>query len=601
MAIDKHDTSVKDPKKYIQKVGMIIDLRVASRESLRYMLVKFKDESSLWHTNPVHPSRKANYEFFNKWFIMNVVAYKHLLGQKDAQGNILDEDVILDVSDEKYSFLVKYLYGMKGKVNTYSVLSDLKDAIRSLFNACNVQGISSITIAKYMDVGQPSDIFCFWDIKDFVDLMANGQLPKTIYDVQIPKSSIDFETAQKLVDQWDNSGLLKEFVSKSKSGNKKKHKLAAYVNDFDAFIKDRRRGFKGRDFVFEKIEEFINNPDTISGYFVISGDPGIGKSAIIAELVVRWSLPVYHFNIALQSIDTPGQCIRNICARIISESQLPYGELPGDCDKDDVFLSKILDEAAAKLEKGKKLVIAIDALDELRYDSTTTRANPLFLPIALPDNIYFVVTARRRQDAEIQASCIEYYPLEANGHENRKDIEAFIADSVAKIRIRKWMEKQKLNESQFIDKMWQKSEGNFMYLRHMLPAIEQGRFSEGNIDELPHGLRAYYRCHWGQMRQYAGETFEEQHQLVVCSLAAAQEAITLERVVLWTQLSARQVKQIFNDWAEFLHIIPITEEKKKYRLYHKAFRDFLQEEVNPGLKKYHAMIGDIIWKDIEAL
>ena len=140
-----------------------------------------------------------------------------------------------------------------------------------------------------------------------------------------------------------------------------------------------------------------------------------------------------------------------------------------------------------------------------------------------------------------------------------------------------------------------------MYLRHMLPAIEQGRFSEGNIDELPHGLRAYYRCHWGQMRQYAGETFEELHQLVVCSLAAAQEAITLERVVLWTQLSAHQVKQIFNDWAEFLHIIPITEEKKKYRLYHKAFRDFLQEEVNPGLKKYHTMIGDIIWEDIEAL
>ena len=71
---------------------------------------------------------------------------------------------------------------------------------------------------------------------------------------------------------------------------------------FDAFVEDRTQGFVGRKFVFEAIERFRSTKP--SGYFVVSGQPGIGKSAIVAQLVKTRGC-IHHFNIASQGINIP--------------------------------------------------------------------------------------------------------------------------------------------------------------------------------------------------------------------------------------------------------------------------------------------------------
>ena len=89
--------------------------------------------------------------------------------------------------------------------------------------------------------------------------------------------------------------------------------LERYLYSFDAFIDEKVDGFTGRKLLLEKLKAFIDNPEIPSGYFVIIGDPGIGKSAILSKLIRQWGLPIHHFNILLQAINTPHQFVSNIC------------------------------------------------------------------------------------------------------------------------------------------------------------------------------------------------------------------------------------------------------------------------------------------------
>ena len=54
-------------------------------------------------------------------------------------------------------------------------------------------------------------------------------------------------------------------------------------HSFQSLIEEKTAGFVGREFVFQAIEEFLTSQP--SGYFIIEGEPGIGKSAILAKYV----------------------------------------------------------------------------------------------------------------------------------------------------------------------------------------------------------------------------------------------------------------------------------------------------------------------------
>ena len=81
---------------------------------------------------------------------------------------------------------------------------------------------------------------------------------------------------------------------------------------FDALMGNKLRGFVGRQFVFDAVDGFLDAHD--SGYFVICGVPGIGKSALMAKLINDRGF-VHHFNIASQNIRSPRVFLENVCAQ----------------------------------------------------------------------------------------------------------------------------------------------------------------------------------------------------------------------------------------------------------------------------------------------
>ena len=53
--------------------------------------------------------------------------------------------------------------------------------------------------------------------------------------------------------------------------------------NFSVYIADRTRDFTGREWVFAEIDAWLADPDA-PRFFIITGEPGIGKSAISAWL-----------------------------------------------------------------------------------------------------------------------------------------------------------------------------------------------------------------------------------------------------------------------------------------------------------------------------
>jgi hypothetical protein len=351
--------------------------------------------------------------------------------------------------------------------------------------------------------------------------------------------------------------------------------LQRYFIDFTNYITDKTKRFVGRQFVFDAFDQFLRT--NTSGYFIIRGDPGIGKTAFMARLVSLRQYP-HHFNIAAEGISTTKQFRLNVSAQIISRYALPHVSMPVEAEKEGNFLKQILTEAASQAS-GQKVVLVVDALDEVSEQRGGTRTNPLSLPKSLPAGVYLLVSTRRTEKGlEVDVENHQVLELEADSQGNLQDVWAYIEEYTQRpamiVRLQDW----KVDRKTFIAALQEKSEGNFMYLHYVLPAIEVGTFNQGHVDELPQGLLGYYEQHWQKMRGEDRDTFVRINQKVIAQLATARQPISSSFIARVTGLDLAEVQWSIEKWHEFLHEIP-TARGSQFRLYHASYREFLAKQV----------------------
>jgi hypothetical protein len=338
-------------------------------------------------------------------------------------------------------------------------------------------------------------------------------------------------------------------------------------------------------FVLDALDEFLNKHD--SGYFVIRGVPGIGKSAFMAKLVNDRGY-IHHFNIASQNIRSTRAFLENTCAQLIACYDLEHKELSQNVTDDSSFLAECLSEAAAKRkDKSRKIVIAIDSLDEADRLGLAPAVNNLYLPHSLPDGVYIVLTTRPLADIRLDVARRLTLDLEANSAGNLQDITEYIETYLRRQNMQACMSTLGYKTDSFVAELRLKSQGNFMYLYHVLPDIENGRLIPGSVHDLPDGLLAYYQRHWRQMRNGNEEKFDTLYEPIVCILGVTREPVTIQQIAAWTKMTQGQVKMSIQLWREFLED-KLVEGQRRYCLYHASFQDFLIEQVD--LARYEDMI-----------
>jgi len=342
---------------------------------------------------------------------------------------------------------------------------------------------------------------------------------------------------------------------------------------FQSLIADKTEGFVGREYVFDAIEAFIaNNP---KGYFTIIGDPGQGKSAILAKYVQDTGC-IAHFNVLLQGPNRADQFLESVCRQLIERYKLSYDPLPPNATRDGEFLGQLLDEVAQK-RNGEAVIIAVDALDEVDTASYRDAANILYLPAYLSDGVYFILTRRRGVEVPLTSFApIQTLNLLDLQTDSERDVRTYIGNRInSSNNLRQQIDRRRETIKEFTNKIAQKSENNFMYLRYVLLDIESGLYQDFTLEQFPQGLQGYYEFHWRRMGMTADPLPVEKIKIVYI-LGEVREPVSRRKICDFSGENQYTVQQVLNEWEQFLH--ELMKEEKRYSVYHASFRDFLHRQ-----------------------
>ena len=160
-----------------------------------------------------------------------------------------------------------------------------------------------------------------------------------------------------------------------------------------------RRIFAGRAWELTRIAQFVAEKDP--GYLLVTGLPGYGKSALVAEVVGRaWDQiatgdphavdVIYYFIREGEGYDTVEGFLTAVVPQLIAALCVPE-ETEADAPALRRQFTRLWQAASARAHRGRALVLIVDGLDESAAESPGI---PTLLPANLGDNVHVVVTSR---------------------------------------------------------------------------------------------------------------------------------------------------------------------------------------------------------------
>ncbi len=368
-----------------------------------------------------------------------------------------------------------------------------------------------------------------------------------------------------------------------------------HILDFTWRIRQKTEGFIGRHFIFEQIERFLRRNNR--GYFLITGKPGIGKTALMASWI-KENRCVHHFNIRSSGINRSALFLENICAQIIAAYELDYTFLPPEATRDSFFLIRLLHEVSDGLRLAKPIIIAVDAVDEVEDFGS---ANALYLPETLPRGVYVILTSRTDPGLTIDCEQQSFF-IDQRSEDNKKDIRQFLEGWTEREGIQAYINAQKIDREIFLKSMTDKSEGNFMYLHYVLPEIEGGAYKDLELDKLPSGLESYYNDHWKRMRKQSDNAWLEYKLPILVALSIAPEPVSIERIADFSRVQDHnRIFSVLDEWQQFLDEQEVEYEgslETRYQVYHESFREFIASQKEVNLTKAYRLIADKMREEI---
>ncbi|MEG4851151.1 ATP-binding protein [Microcoleus sp. B5-D4] len=487
-----------------------------------------------------------------------------------SEGKSFDAEIVEFVAEKLYATFPK----------AYREVLKLDAAKGGEKFAAMLLNLHQIALAQLKDLGLQNG-----EILDKLEAVATGQ---QICQVMVKLEAIEIGIRSDLA-QVQN--LLERFVDTSAP-------RLPLPYECETIIQDRTQDFTGRQFVFEAIIEFLQkNP---KGYFVLEADPGVGKSSIMAKLVLLMKRRcVVHFNSQSQGTVKAKQFLENACTQLIQAFKLDYPKLPENATTDGNFLSRLLGEVSAKLG-GKKLVFIVDALDEVDRSDHGRGSNVLYLPDALPDNVYFIVSKRPES---LPLPNHQVFDLMQYSAESLADVKLYIDKRTSNsASIQSWINRQNLQREQFVAAVAEKSQNNFMYLRYVLNDIDSGKYSDVNLQDLPRELEGYYEKHWARMEMAVRDKELRRRKLkVIYLLTKTRKPVSCDILADFAEEDALDLQEVLDDWEQFLRRSSDT--PPDYSIYHASFQRFLHrkdvvQKAGVSLRDIEAAISDNLWEDL---
>lgn len=357
------------------------------------------------------------------------------------------------------------------------------------------------------------------------------------------------------------------------------------------------KGFVGREWMKEDLEEWLDNPDRQSRLYWITGEPGAGKSAFAAHLshygrgkvaasqFIQWDKPDHR---------DPGRVVRSIAFQLAA--RLPdYRKLlltlPEIKKLDGKNASELFDYLLATplnqtIGGGREnYLVVLDALDEAGEGRVNKLAEMLAGNVErLPGCISFVVTSRPESSVIGPLQRYAPYEMKLRKDENLKDMEKYLRRALpAGLGM-----KGESEWGRIIDEILQRSEGVFLYAACVCEEVKEGRLSLDRLEEFPQGLGGvyaqYFARHFPDKDKYR-KTIRPMLQIVL----AARDSFPLELLRKRFKLDRSGLKDLLRDISSYFTVKEKNGEEC-LSVYHKTLSDWLTDETRA--QDYYIALDD---------
>ncbi|MCX6278002.1 MAG: toll/interleukin-1 receptor domain-containing protein [Bacteroidetes bacterium] len=395
--------------------------------------------------------------------------------------------------------------------------------------------------------------------------------------------------------QWYQEKLA-EIISVVESDES--HRFAGEIEKLNEFLKPIKsearisgllsKGFFGREWLFEAVENWRKENMHDSRLFWIMGDPGVGKSAFAAQLTHKHGDTVIAAQFCEWDKLDHRDARRVVCSIAFQmATRLPdYRKLlltlPEIKELDRKDASELFDYLLANTLKSvingghEKLLIVIDALDE----AGESGRNPLVEMLArnahhLPKWLGIVVTSRPEFDVKTPFQALSPLPIATNSNFNKEDIRKCLNSRLVSQLM------NRSNAGNLVEQILEKSEGIFLYIEMFCDDIQHGYISLDCPDQFPQGLGGIFAQYF--QRQFPDlEKFRKEIRPALRAILAAREPLPLEIL-----------QKLFNwedeELRDFIHILgslfPVTKttDSETIKPYHKSLADWLGDEAKAGV------------------
>lgn len=378
--------------------------------------------------------------------------------------------------------------------------------------------------------------------------------------------------------------------------------------DFSVEIAKFSSGFSGRQWLTGELDRWLAT-DTRRA-FVIVAPPGVGKSSIAAWLsLTRRDVVGVHFctqqnTRSRDPYEFVACLVGQLHARLPGFAEAVQTKHPGlrRATAADAFRELIV-EAARNLTSPHARLIIIDSLDEAATHENETVLDVLVRQAPdLPSWLRVVATTRPEESILKRIKNLSVFELHADRSENRADLREFISARLVTPPLASVAGPEIHSVALRIESL---AEGNFLYARLALDALEEGILAVGDLGRLTPGLAVFYTEAFSR-RFRDIESYERDYAPLLRALAAARAPLSF---TLLQRICGEPVEKLHRrllDLRTYLRALG-EGESASYALFHKSLQDWLTDRDAAGdywspAAAGHDRLADVLlsdWRDDE--
>ena len=365
-----------------------------------------------------------------------------------------------------------------------------------------------------------------------------------------------------------------------------------FSGDIEYYVQRFQEGT--REWVFDSVQNWLDDRSSQNRVMVISGNAGMGKSVISAVICKRMQeagrLSGSHFcqynnvryckpQLMIQSLACHlSHALPEYKQALVERLSRNLGTDLNNMGVEELFALLFKEPLSAVGDPGRNMLMVIDGLDESEYQGR----NELLDVIAnqfckLPIWIRFLITTRPALNIAEKLKHLKPLKLKSNDAENIEDVRVFCLKRLHRV--------VKLeNVGEFIEKLVLKSEGLMLYAHFLILAITENPsiFHEGDfVGSSPSGINAVYHSYFKRFeRELIKElNVREEHLLnLLSAITATREPLPMafvSKVLVAGTDSLLTKRKVLRALDSVSALLPIRDDC--VHVIHKSVKDWLTD------------------------